>query len=41
MPPLPPPPPPLQHSQSNDEEPYHILKTNNPFLFWEGGMSGV
>jgi hypothetical protein len=31
----PPPPPPLQYSQSNDEEPYYILKTNNPFLFWE------
>jgi hypothetical protein len=24
-----------QYSQSNDEEPYYILKTNNPFLFWE------
>ena len=22
-----------QYSQSNDEEPYYILKTNNPFLF--------
>jgi hypothetical protein len=32
---LPPPPPPLQYSQSNDEELYYILKTNNPFLFWE------
>jgi hypothetical protein len=28
-------PPPPQYSQSNDEEPYYILKTNNPFLFWE------
>jgi hypothetical protein len=27
--------PPPQYSQSNDEEPYYILKTNNPFLFWE------
>ena len=27
--------PPRQYSQSNDEEPYYILKTNNPFLFWE------
>ena len=34
--PPPPPPPPLpQYSQSNDEEPYYILKTNNPFWFWE------
>jgi hypothetical protein len=24
-----------QYSQSNNEEPYYILKTNNPFLFWE------
>jgi len=23
----------LQH-QTNEEEPYYILKTNNPFLFW-------
>ena len=27
--------PPPQYSQSNDEEPYYILKTNNPFLLWE------
>jgi hypothetical protein len=24
-----------QYSQTNDEEPYYILKTNNPFLFWK------
>jgi hypothetical protein len=24
-----------QYSQSNNEELYYILKTNNPFLFWE------
>jgi hypothetical protein len=41
-----PPPPPLiegyvppspqqqKYSQSNEGEPYYILKTNNPFLFW-------
>ena len=22
------------YSQTNEEEPYYILKTNNPFLFW-------
>jgi hypothetical protein len=30
------PPPPLQqlYSQSNEEEPYYILKTNNPYTFY-------
>jgi hypothetical protein len=37
-------PPSLQQKhylQSNEEEPYYILKTNNPFLFWvpDGGES--
>jgi hypothetical protein len=31
---MPPSPPKQQYSQSNEEEPYYILKTNNPFLFW-------
>ena len=31
----PPPPPPHQpYSQSNEEEPYYILKTNNPYTFY-------
>ena len=29
-----PPSPQQQFLQSNEEEPYNILKTNNPFLFW-------
>jgi hypothetical protein len=41
-PPSPPPPlpltegytPPPQYSQSNEEEPYYILKTNNPYTFY-------
>ena len=41
-PPTPPPPPmregyalpPPQYSQSNEEEPYYILKTNNPCTFY-------
>jgi hypothetical protein len=33
--PQPPPPPPQQpYSQSNEEEPYYILKTNNPYTFY-------
>jgi len=31
---MPPSPQQQQYSQSNEEEPYYILKTNNPFLFW-------
>jgi hypothetical protein len=27
-------PPQQQYSQSNEEEPYHILKTNNPYTFY-------
>jgi hypothetical protein len=23
-----------QYLQSNEEEPYYVLKTNNPFFFW-------
>jgi pantothenate kinase-related protein Tda10 len=26
--------PPPQYSQSNEEEPYYILKTNNPYTFY-------
>jgi hypothetical protein len=33
---MPPSPQQQQCSQSNEEEPYYILKTNNPFLFWVG-----
>jgi hypothetical protein len=31
---MPPSPQLQQYLQSNEEEPYYILKTNNPFLFW-------
>jgi hypothetical protein len=31
---VPPSPQLQQYLQSNEEEPYYILKTNNPFLFW-------
>ena len=31
---MPPSPQQQQYSQSNEEEPYYILKTNDPFLFW-------
>jgi hypothetical protein len=31
---LPPSPQQHQYSQSNEREPYYILKTNNSFLFW-------
>jgi hypothetical protein len=31
---VPPSPQQQQYSQSNEGEPYYILKTNNPFLFW-------
>ena len=31
--PQPPPPPQQPYSQSNEEEPYYILKTNNPYTF--------
>ena len=30
-----------QYSHSNDEEPYYILKTNNPFLFCFGNLYTV
>jgi hypothetical protein len=39
---IPPPPPPSpQCSQSNDEEPYYILKTDNSFLFLEPLYCGL
>ena len=39
MPPPPPPPPlPLQYSVSNDEEPYYVLKANNPFFVFGTSM---
>jgi hypothetical protein len=31
---MPPSPQQKQYLQSNEEEPYYILKTNNPFLLW-------
>ena len=34
MPPSPPSPQQQQYSQSNEGEPYYILKTNNPVFFW-------